>query len=86
MDRKVIEQRLLSLFKTMDRELKGTFVEDYETDVIEEKNYTIEEYINITYTEWLPYWIVDSEDETKELYQWLKVEIEKIIEMMKDGE
>lgn len=71
-------EKVKRLLNTMDYELKGCFVEYLELDINIEKNYTIEEYIEIMLDEWIPTWIDETDEENIELYEWLKEELEKL--------
>lgn len=71
-------EKVKNLLKTMDYELKGCFVEYLELDVNIEKNYTIEEYIEIMLDEWILTWIDETDEENRELYNWLKEELQKL--------
>lgn len=76
------EKELLELFRKMDRETKGFFVEDFERYVKDEELFTVNEYIDVTIKEWLPCWIEEAEkrqeEELKNLYEWL---LERLVEL-----
>lgn len=71
-------EKVKRLLNTMDYELKGSFVEYLELDVLDEKNYTLDEYIEVMLDEWIPTWIDETDEENIELYEWLKEELQKL--------
>lgn len=73
----MLEKKLLNTLSHMDDMLKGCFIEDYMEKVKQERNCTIEEYINRLIKE-IPVMREETAEENVYLYDWLENELNKI--------
>lgn len=71
-------KKLKEIFGVIDRELKGTFLSDFENEVLKEKVYTVNEYISLVLNDWLPIWIEENKED-KEVYKWLEKQLRKLL-------
>ena len=78
MSEKMKVEKLKEVFGVIDKELKGTFLVDFENEVLREKVYTVNEYISLVLNDWLPIWVEENEED-KEVYKWLESQLNNLV-------
>ena len=68
--------KILNILEQYDNETKGTLTEDFRQEVLNDKNYTEKEFVEVLINEWTPIWLEDREED--------KEVIEKLIEDLKE--